>query len=199
VILELLEATGRLQELGALVYIVYSVIQQLRWEPVETVGMWRAPGIIGAIGLVSLFGTGLTSASGLEVLLLVGSALVALACGLLSGVAARFRPLSAGSRARIEQRRSRRGGRGRRPRGSASVGGAAEDEPFPADEMRTGWVGAVLWAVTIASRYGFEFLGEELHAPLVTTTGLALVLVALNEGGRVGVLAWRRRRISASA
>jgi hypothetical protein len=196
VILELLEATGRLQELGALVYIVYSVIQQLRWEPVETAGMWRAPGIIGAIGLVSLFGTGLTSASGLEVLLLIGSALVALACGLLSGVAARFRPLSDESRARMEQRRARRGGRGHRPRGSASAAGS-EEEPFPADEMRTGWIGAVLWAVTIASRYGFEFLGDELHAPLVTTTGLALVLVALNEGGRVGVLAWRRRRISA--
>lgn len=34
-ILELIEATGRLQEVGAVVYILYSIYQELRWNPFE--------------------------------------------------------------------------------------------------------------------------------------------------------------------
>ncbi|GAA2234240.1 hypothetical protein N1031_09495 [Herbiconiux moechotypicola] len=177
-ILELLEVTGRLQELGAILYVIYSVSEELRWRPLRQGGEWGAPTILGVIGAVSLLNTGLLGATAVEWMLVVAAVLVALACGALAGRAARFRPLSETAGEELRRRGARRR---RKPR------------PLPVVELRTGWIGALLWAVTLASRYGAEFLGERLDAPLATTVGLALLLVAVNEAARVAVIEWRSR------
>jgi hypothetical protein len=181
-ILELLEATGRLQELGAIVYVLYAISTELRWRPLVTAGEWGAPTILGTIGVVSLFNTGLTSAAPVELVLLAGTVVIALLCGVLAGRAARFRPLSERNRTALESRGARR----RRSRTS----------PLPRFEIRTGAVGALLWAITLGTRYGAEYLGEHLDAALATTTGLALLLVAVNEAGRVAVVTLRTPTIA---
>ncbi|QJU55683.1 hypothetical protein SCB71_01205 [Herbiconiux sp. KACC 21604] len=180
-VLEILEVTGRLQELGALVYVLYSIYKELRWTPLSTRGEWGVPTIFGLIGAISLLNTGLLTATPIEWALLAGAVAVALACGLVAGRVARFRPLSERSRAALEHRAARR----------AERRGRSGPRPLPAFEMRTGWIGALLWAVTLGTRYGAEYLGEHLDAALATTTGLAFLLVAVNEAGRVLVVSRR--------
>ncbi|ARJ03901.1 hypothetical protein GCM10010988_25710 [Cnuibacter physcomitrellae] len=179
-VLELLEATGRLQDVGAILYVLYSVYKELRWRPLSTRGEWGMPTILGLIGGISLLNTGLLSATPIEWILVGATVALALVCGVLAGCAARFRPLSDRDRASLE----RRAERGKRSRTT----------PLPVLEVRTGWIGAVLWAVTLGSRYGAEYLGEHLEAPLATTTGLALLLVAVNEAGRVIAVSRRAPR-----
>jgi hypothetical protein len=180
VILELLEATGRLQELGALAFVAYSVFRELRWEPVESAGAWRAPVVIGAIGLVSLLNTGLLPPTPIDLLLLVAGVVVAAGSGAIAGAITRLRPLSDANRRRLEERR-RRGRRG-------------VDGPLPHLEGRTGWAGAILWLVALGARWGIEWIGEEQHAAIASSVGLALLVVALSDAGRSAVLAWRGRR-----
>ncbi|TPW77457.1 hypothetical protein [Schumannella soli] len=179
-ILELLEATGRLQELGALVYVVYTIVQELRWRPVETTIEWRLPGIIGLIGIVSLLNTGLLPPSGVDLALLAVAVVAAVGSGGAAGMLTRLRPLTETTRAKLEERRARRG------RGARAG--------IPEQEGRTGWVGAALWIVTLSARYGIELLGEHLDARIAETTGLALLVVALYELGRSGAIAWRAGR-----
>ncbi|GAB3398618.1 hypothetical protein GCM10027515_04050 [Schumannella luteola] len=179
-ILELLEATGRLQELGALVYVVYTIVQELRWRPVETTIEWRVPGIIGLIGLIGLLNTGLLPPSGVDLGLLAIAVVAALGSGAAAGLLTRLRPLAPATRAKLEARRVR-GGRWAR----ASI---------PEHEGRTGWVGVALWVVTLGVRYGIELVGEHLDARIAETTGLALLVVALYELGRSGAIAWRAGR-----
>ncbi|MFJ6651835.1 hypothetical protein ACIQLJ_03450 [Microbacterium sp. NPDC091313] len=176
-ILELLEVTGRLQEWGAIVYVLYAISQELRWRPLPRSGEWGAPTILGLIGGISLLASGLLSASATEWLLIAAAAAIALGCGALAGRAARFRPLSDDARASLARRRERHT--------------RSRSRPMPVSEIRTGWIGVVLWAITLGSRYGAEYLGEHLEAPLATTTGLALLLVALSEAGRVAVVSRR--------
>lgn len=95
-ILELLETTGRLQELGAIVYALYSIYKELRWTPLTM------------------------SATPTELALLTATIVIALACGILAGRAARFRPLSNHNRAALQRRheRRRRSRSGQVPRGA---------------------------------------------------------------------------------
>ncbi|TPW76966.1 hypothetical protein [Schumannella sp. 10F1B-5-1] len=179
-ILELLEATGRLQEVGALLYVVYTIVQELRWRPVETAIEWRVPGVIGLIGVVSLTNTGLLPPTGVDLGLLAIAVVAALGSGAAAGTLTRLRPLSDATRAKLEARRAR--------------GGRWARAGIPELEGRTGWIGAALWVVTLAARYGTELLGEHLDAAIAETTGLALVVVALYEIGRTGGVAWRARR-----
>ncbi|MFT4212259.1 MAG: hypothetical protein QM626_10355 [Microbacterium sp.] len=177
-IFELLEATGRLQELGAVLYVLYSIYQELRWTPVKETGEWRAPLVIGALAVVNLIRVGLFAAELVDWLLLFAALLVAIVAGGLSGVVTRTRPLSSGNRERLERR-------GRRHRRGGSV------LRMPTREARTGWAGAALWVVAFAARYGIEYLGDQFDAGIVAGPGLALLIVATTEAARVGAVVVR--------
>jgi hypothetical protein len=181
-IFDVLEATGRLQDLGVLCWIVYSVIQELRWRPDDETGGWIAPAAMAVIGVFSLAKT-LSAFRLADVALLALAIAIAAASGAVAGRISRIRPLSTESRARLEQRRTR----GRRPRA------------LPSTEVRTGWAGASLWLVTLAARYGVELVAGRIDSPLAESVGLGLLLVAATEASRVAVLAHRGRAHRAEA
>ena len=176
-IFELLEATDRLQEIGAILYVLYSIYRELQWIPVKTAGSWRAPTIIGAIALINLLRTGVFSAEPVDYALLAAAVAVAAVAGGLAGMIAKTRPLSDKNRQRLTMRRRRR---------RAGVPG-----PLPTPERRTPWAGAALWALAIAALYAIELLGENIHSTITTGAGLALIVVAVTEGARLAVFARR--------
>jgi hypothetical protein len=70
-------------------------------------------------------------------------------------------------------------------------------KPGPKGDMmqaRTGRWGAALWIVFIAVRIGFDVLGAHLHAELLTSTGMVLVMLAVNRAARALVIDQRLPR-----
>jgi len=183
VILELLEATGRLQEFGAIVYVLYSVWNELRWRPHEDRGAWRAPGIIGLIGAISLLRTLTPDGTTLDFVLVAAAIVIACAAGAVSASVARFRPLQAETRQRLLQRAEHRRGR---------AGGTPAT--LPTHETKTGWIGAVTWLAALGGRWVVEAIAEEAHSPLAETVGLGLLIVALTEAARLIVLQRRSNK-----
>lgn len=67
-------------------------------------------------------------------------------------------------------------------------------------EARTGWAGSLLWLVLIVVRVGVDAGASALGAKIVTSTGVILLMVALNRVGRTLVLVRRadvRRSVGA--
>lgn len=182
-ILELLEVTDRLQEVGVIAFVLYSVYRELRWNPYENRDGWRAAGVLGLIGIISLVRTVLPEAGPRDYGLLVLALGIAVVAGALSARAARFRPLSAVVRARIENRPQRR------------RGGVAQ--ALPRLEVRTGWVGALLWVLALGGRYAVEALAEHAGSALAGGVGMGLLVVAVTEAVRTVCLR-RRAPVKAS-
>jgi hypothetical protein len=55
-------------------------------------------------------------------------------------------------------------------------------------QTRTGASGAVLWIVLIAVRIGMDVLGAHLGAHLLSSTGMVLIMIAVNRAARAAVL-----------
>ncbi|MQY28618.1 hypothetical protein [Nocardia aurantia] len=58
-------------------------------------------------------------------------------------------------------------------------------------QARTGWAGSLLWLVLVAVRVGVDVGANALGAKILTSTGVILVMVALNRVGRTLVLVRR--------
>jgi hypothetical protein len=146
-----------------LAVIVLLCVRQLTWSALRPTRMWRLPLVLGAVGVLSLLRSDGRPLTGDDVALLLVEATVALATGALMGRITTFRPISA----------------------TAPVRPA---EPAPTLECRTGWVGVALWAVLIAVRIGIAVLGHRLGAVAVESTGIVLLVIALNRVARTAVV-----------
>lgn len=144
--------------------IVLLCVRQLRWTAVRPTRMWRIPLILGAIGLFSLLGSSTRALSGDDIALLLVEAVIALGTGALMGRITVFRPIAAVPPI------------------------LRAGEPAPTLECRTGWAGVALWAVLIAVRIGVALLGHRLGAVAVESTGVVLLVIALNRVARAAVV-----------
>lgn len=165
--------------LGVLL-VVYILWRQLNWSPVDVSRMWRMPVILGIIGLVTLASTGgHLKVTGVDVGLLAIEAATAIATGALMGLIAVFRPISEQGLAAWRARAASRG------RGAG---------PEPQVESRTGWLGLVLWVVLIAVRVGLSFWGHSMGSAVLESSGVILLVIALNRIVRTAVLGLRHDR-----
>ncbi|PZF69126.1 hypothetical protein DEJ33_01850 [Curtobacterium sp. MCPF17_047] len=55
-------------------------------------------------------------------------------------------------------------------------------------QSRTGWVGAGLWIALIVVRIGLDVVGARLGAHLLTSTGVILLMLAVNRAARALVV-----------
>ena len=55
-------------------------------------------------------------------------------------------------------------------------------------QSRTGWVGAGLWIALIVVRIGLDVVGAHLGAHLLTSTGVILLMLAVNRAARALVV-----------
>jgi hypothetical protein len=147
-----------------LAVIVLLCVRQLRWTAVRPTRMWRLPVILGAAGVFTLLSSGGRALTGVEVALLLVEAVIALATGAAMGRITVFRPIT------------------------ASPAALRPGEPAPTIECRTGWAGVALWAVLIAVRVGVAILGYRLGAVEVESTGVVLLVIALNRVARTAVV-----------
>lgn len=172
------------ESLAALLLVAYICVKQLTWSAVDTRRMWRAPMILGIVGLVLLgTSTQVGSLSAPDLGFAALELVVALGAGALMGLAARFRPLSDAARLKAEAADARRD----RARARART------EPLTT-ESRTGWIGIALWVVLIAVRVGFEIAGRRMGLELASSTGLIFLVVAANRAARTLVFASRLDR-----
>ncbi|GAA2078456.1 hypothetical protein GCM10009840_11780 [Pseudolysinimonas kribbensis] len=157
-----------------LVWIVY---RQMTWTAVDVGRMWRMPAILGLVGVVTLVSSGSTKAlTAVDLGLLALELAVAVVTGALMGFVATFRPITEKGLAAWRARR--------RP------GDAAE----PTTESRTGWIGLVLWIVMVAVRVGLGFWGHSLGSALAESSGVILLVLAVNRGLRTLVFSLRHDR-----
>ncbi len=147
-----------------LAVIALLCVRQLTWTLVRPSRMWRSPLILGAIGAFSLLGSGTHRLSVEDVALLLVESLIALGTGALMGRITTFRPVT-----------------------SAPVP-LNSGEQAPTLEQRTGWVGVALWAVLIVARIGVAVLGHAVGAVAVESTGVVLLVIALNRVARTAVV-----------
>jgi hypothetical protein len=158
-----------------LAVIVLLCVRQLRWTAVRPSRMWRAPLILGAAGLFSLLGSSNRVLTGDDIALLLLEAVIALGTGALMGRITVFRPIT------------------------AVPATLRSGEPAPSLECRTGWTGVALWAVLIAVRIGVAVVGHRLGAVAVESTGVVLLVIALNRVARTAVVLARTGGVPAIA
>ena len=166
--------TSVAEALLALALVVWVAIRQLRWSPVVPGRVWRMPAILAIVGVVTLSRASVGAITATDLALLGVEAALAIGTGCAMGAIARFRAISAPAAARGVERRP----------------GA----PVPEVESSTGWIGLVLWVVVIAARVGIGFWGHAVGSELVESTGVVLLVIALNRGARALVVLSRLDR-----
>jgi hypothetical protein len=156
--------------------VVWICFRQMTWTAVNIGRMWRMPLILGGIGLITLFTSGSKAAlTATDIGLLALEIGIAVGTGALMGWVAQFRPIS--EKALAAWRAGRR-----------------SDGPAPTVETRTGWIGVVLWVVLIVVRVGLGFWGHELGSALAESSGVILLVVAVNRVTRTLVFSLRHDR-----
>ena len=156
--------------------LVWILSRQMTWTAVDIGRMWRMPLILGVIGVVTLVSSGSTKdLTATDLGLLAIELAVAVVTGALMGFVAVFRPITEQGLARWRQRRRSEG-------------------PEPTTESRTGWIGLVLWIVVIAVRVGLGFWGHSLGSALAESSGVILVVLAVNRVVRTFVFSMRHER-----
>jgi hypothetical protein len=156
-----------------LVWILY---RQMTWTAVDVGRMWRMPAILGLVGVITLVTTGSKAAlTGVDLGLLAIELAVAVVTGALMGLVATFRPITEQGLARWRDRRR-------------------SDGPEPTTESRTGWIGLALWIVMIAVRVALGFWGHSLGSALAESSGVILLVVAVNRAIRTLVFSMRHDR-----
>ncbi|MDM4764080.1 hypothetical protein QT381_13780 [Galbitalea sp. SE-J8] len=173
-----MDITSLLEALAALAVIVWISARQLRWAPVVPGNAWRMPVILAIIGVVTVAQSHVTTVTRMDVVILLASAVAAIATGALMGAIARFRPIGDAALARVMASR-------RAP------------DVLPTVESRTGWLGIALWIVLIAVRVGLDVYAHVAGAALAASTGVILLAIAVNRGSRLAVMLLRLERHSA--
>lgn len=158
-----------------LAVIALLCVRQLQWTAVRPSRMWRVPLVLGAIGVFSLLRGTDRALSGVDVALLLVEAAIALGTGALMGRITVFRPIT------------------------AVPATLRAGEGVPTLECRTGWTGVALWAVLIVARIGVALVGHGLAAVAVESTGVVLLVIALNRVARTAVVLARTGGIPAVA
>jgi len=157
--------------------VVWIVTRQMTWTAVDIGRMWRMPLILGLIGVVTLVSSGSTKAlTATDLGLLAIDLAVAVVTGALMGFIAVFRPISEKSLAAWRLRRR------------------SEGAPEPTTESRTGWVGLVLWIVLIVVRVALGFWGHSLGSALAESSGVILLVLAVNRVVRTLIFSLRHDR-----
>jgi hypothetical protein len=157
----------------AIAILVVVAYRQTTWRPAVPAALWRAPLIMGVVGVFLLVQQH-TILTGLDVAVLVVELVVSLGVGAWMGAIARFRPL-------------------------AQAPGAQASGAQAQFESRTGWWGLALWLVVIAVRVGIDVVATGLGAHAVTTTGVIVLLLAANRLARALVIGVRVERLRAVA
>ena len=170
--------------LGVLL-VVYVIWRQMNWTAVDIARMWRMPLLFGLIGLVTLVSTGSQlTVTAVDLGLLAIEGAVAIVTGALMGFIAVFRPIGEKSLVAWRARAARRG---------------RDAGPEPEVESRTGWVGVVLWVVLIAVRVGLGFWGHSMGSAIAESSGVILLVLAVNRIARTFVFSMRHDRHRALA
>ena len=152
-----------------LVLVVFIGVRQVRWSPLAEGRLWRFPIIFGVLGVVSLAQGHVTSS--------ISSLDVALlAVEVVISIA--FGCVM---------------GLITRVRPLAVVTDKARFE------SSAGWLGLVLWVVFIGLRVGFGLFAAHSGSALGASTGVILIMVAINRAARGAVMAARLNRLSAVA
>jgi hypothetical protein len=172
----------------ALAVVGWVIYRQLTWQVVNPARMWRMPLVLAVIGVIELAQVkGGTTVSGTDFAILGGEMVIALGVGAAMGALAQFRT-------RAQQERDVASGR---PSGES----AAWDPTRTVVESRTGGWGAALWIIMIAVRVGIEFGARSIdNSALIASTGVILLVIAVNRVARVAIILYRmdRRHLAAA-
>ncbi|MEO6117027.1 MAG: hypothetical protein ABIP33_11635 [Pseudolysinimonas sp.] len=163
--------------------IVWIIYRQLTWTPVVPERMWRMPAILAIIGVVELIqGNAFARVRGTDVAILAIELVISVGLGAAMGALAHFRPMSDDAN-----------------RAYAAKNAARVSGVLPAVETRNGWFGLALWLVLIAARVGAEFWAHSVGSALLMSTGVILLVVALNRAVRILVITQRAAHHSSLA
>jgi hypothetical protein len=148
----------------------------MTWRPVVVSRMWRSPLIFAVVGL-ALLAQQLkpSSVTPLDIAVVAGELVLALAVGAWMGAIAHFR--------RLPQ--------------PVMTGKNGQDVALY--ESRTGVVGLVLWVLVIGVRIGVDILAAQAGSHLAAATGIILLVFAANRVARTAVFAARLDRHAALA
>ncbi|MDR6866180.1 hypothetical protein J2Y69_000765 [Microbacterium resistens] len=153
---------------GVLVLVGY---RQSTWRAVVPERMWRAPIVVGVVGLV-LLAPSAASMTSVDIAAIVVELVIALGTGAWMGAIARFRR-------------------------SDPTGAARGRGPTGEYESRTGWWGMALWILVLALRVGVDLLAAGFGAHSLVSAGMILLLVSVNRAARAAVLSSRLARLAA--
>ena len=157
--------------IGILV-LVWVGYRQTTWRAVDAGRMWRMPVILGIAAVATLV-TSKMAVNGIDVAALAIELVISAATGIWMGALAHFRPLE-----------------------PTSVSGS-DGRSAARWESRTGWWGLALWLLVIGVRVGIDLLAVHFGATLVSSTGIILLVVAVNRLARVVVILHRAARLDA--
>jgi hypothetical protein len=166
----------------AVAVIAWVIYRQLTWQVVNPARMWRMPLILAVIGVIELAQVkGGTRVTGIDFAILGGELVIALGVGTAMGALAQFRT-------RPQRESDVASGR---PSGES----LAWDPSRTVVESRTGGWGAALWIVMIAVRVGIEFGARSIdNSALIASTGVILLVIAVNRVARVAIILYRMDR-----
>ena len=154
-----------------LLLVGWIAYRQLQWRPVIVSRMWRFPIIMGVIGLflISTQTKG-TTITTFDIAVILIEVVIAVGVGAIMGRIAQFKKLATGN--------------------------APQNAEFAS---RTGWVGMVLWIVMIGVRVGIDIWATSAGSTLAASTGIILIVLAVNRLSRTAVFAARVARLDAAA
>lgn len=141
-----------------LALVGFLMYRQATWQFLDAGRIWRMPVVLGAIGVVMIAKSSAGPVTSMDVAFIGAEVVVSIAVGLLMGSIAQFRVA------------------------------ARPDDEGRSLQTRTGGLGAVLWVVLIAVRIGMDVLGSGLGAHLLSSTGMILLMIAVNRAARALVL-----------
>lgn len=141
-----------------LALVGFLMYRQTTWQFLDAGRIWRLPVILGAIGVITIAKSSTGPVTSMDIAFIGAEVVVSVALGALMGSIAQFRVA------------------------------ARPDDRGRSVQTRTGGLGAVLWLVLIVVRVGMDFLGAELGAHLLASTGMILLMVGVNRAARAFVL-----------
>ncbi|WP_040164092.1 hypothetical protein [Microbacterium gorillae] len=147
--------------------------RQSTWRPVDLGRMWRAPLIMGALGLLIVART-LTSFSGVDVAAFVLEIVLGVGAGAWMGYLAHFRPLAT----------------------PVPVGRSGAVATL---ETRTGWLGLGIWCALIVVRIVIDIVAANLGGAALSSGGFILIMLAVNRATRTAVIRSRLPRAAAQS